>query len=490
MTDLAALVASAPGSLVLPAGDRRAQVDVPEPLRLLDSTDLGSGRHVAVIEDGDSGRWTVPLVVEGSAVRRAVPGDGIAEAVVAAMVVSLRRFRAAVKQVEATGVSQTWSITGEAPEPSGLEAFEPPSLFHVEGWHDEEIPTGERSITVDQTNESVVVGDRAMVKWAVRLPPAGVRGAQPAMARLSALAEAGFTETPTPWGLLHWWDQEHEVPGRSSKVLLASVTSYLDGAQDGWDWAVADVNAATVRGGEADAGAAHLRPGMDRALEGPRRIGALTARMHVALAVHDVAAATADDVARWEADARAELAEAVRLVDGEEGERLQARADRIAAAYDAFAQHVGTPLIPVHGDYHVGQVLRTPSTDPTLRFDYAVTDFDGNPVRPPEQRSDPQPAALDAVGMLASLDHVGRVVLKRTEGADTALVRTWIAAAQEAFRYEYVDTLARTRHAHLFDDALAVPLRLQQEVREFLYAAKHLPHWRYVPDGALRDLLP
>ena len=46
------------------------------------------------------------------------------------------------------------------------------------------------------------------------------------------------------------------------------------------------------------------------------------------------------------------------------------------------------------------------------------------------------------------------------------------------------------RHAHLFDEALAVPLRLQQEVREFLYAAKHLPHWRYVPDGALRDLLP
>ncbi len=493
MTDLAALVAAAPGSLVLPAGERRAQVDVPEPLRLLDSCDLGSGRHVAVIEDGHGGRWTVPLVAEGAAVRRALPGDGIAEAVVAAMILGLRRFRAAVKEVEATGGSQTWSITGEAPGPSGLEAFEPPSMFHVEGWHDEELPIGERSLTVDQTNESVVVGDRAMVKWAVHLPPAGVRGAQPAMARLSALAEAGFIETPTPWGLLHWWDQEHEVPDRSSKVLLASVTSYLEGAEDGWDWAVADVNAATTRSGGlsgSHSARSDLQLGMDRALEGPRRIGAMTARMHVALAARGVERATADDVAAWEADARAELAEAVRLVDGEEGERLRARADRIAAAYDAFAQHVGTTLIPAHGDYHVGQVLRTPSADPTLRFDYAVTDFDGNPVRPPEQRSDPQPAALDAVGMLASLDHVGRVVLKRTEGADPELVRTWIAAAQEAFRYEYVDTLARLRHGHLFDEALAVPLRLAQEVREFRYAAKYLPHWRYVPDGALRDLLP
>ncbi|MFN8146535.1 MAG: hypothetical protein U0R76_03625 [Candidatus Nanopelagicales bacterium] len=460
MTDLAALVAAAPGSLVLPAGDRRASVQVPEPLRLLDSCDLGSARYIGVVEDSEGGRWTVPLVVDASGVRRALPGDGVAEALV--------RGIADVRQMHRTH--------GPALTPEGA-AVQGDRSFVADAWYAEDA-TGERGLTVDQTNESVVVGDRAMVKWAVHLPPGGVRGAQPAGDRIAALAEAGFTETPRPWGLLQWAAPD------GATVLLASVTSYLDGAEDGWDWAVADVNAATVVPGAASPGA------MDRALEGPRRIGALTARMHVALAAHGVGTATADDVARWEADARAELDEALRILDGEEGERLRARADRIAAAYDGLARHVGTPLIPVHGDYHVGQVLRTPSADPTLRFDYAVTDFDGNPVRPPEQRSDPQPAALDAVGMLASLDHVGRVVLERTEGADPALVRTWIAAAQEAFRYEYVDTLARMRHAHLFDEALAVPLRLQQEVREFLYAAKHLPHWRYVPDGALRDLLP
>jgi maltokinase len=469
MTGLAALVAAAPGSLVLPAGDRRAQVDVPEPLRLLDAADLGTGRYVAVVEDAAGGRWTVPLVTDGPGVRRAVPGDGVAEALVRGLA-DVRRMR-----------------SGRAPAstPEGT-AIQGDRSFVASVWHAEEVE-GERGIAVDQTNESVVVGDRAMVKWAVHLPPAGVRGAQPAADRLAALAEAGFTETPRPWGLLH------RASPDGATLLLASVTSYLEGAEDGWDWAVSDVDAATTRSGGPSGGysaRSDLQSGMDRALEGPRRVGALTARMHVALSAHGAVAATADDVARWEADARAELAEALALVDGEEGERLRARADRIAAAYDGLAQHVGTPLIPVHGDYHVGQILRTPSADPTLRFDYAVTDFDGNPVRPPEQRSDPQPAALDAVGMLASLDHVGRVVLMRTEGADPHLVRTWIAAAQEAFRHEYADTLARLRHADLLDEALAVPLRLQQEVREFLYAAKHLPHWRYVPDGALRDLLP
>ena len=454
--ELAALVAAAPGSLVLPAGERRAEVDVPEPLRLLDSADLGSGRHVGIVADAAGGRWTVPLVVDGSGVRRAAPGDGVAEALVRGLadVDGMHRDHGPAATVEGAAVQGDRAFVADA-------------------WYVEDA-VGERGIAVDQTNESVVVGGRAMVKWAVHLPRAGVRGAQPAGERLAALSAAGFGETPRPWGLLHWADHEH-----GTTVLLASVTSYLEGALDGWDWAVDDVSRA-----------ARHESALDDALAGPKRVGALTARMHVALAATGAVRATPDDVARWEEAARADLAEALRLVDGEEGGRLRARADRIAAAYDGFAQHVGTPLIPVHGDLHVGQVLRTPSADPTMGFDYAVTDFDGNPVSPAERRSDPQPAALDAVGMLASLDHVGRVVLKRTEGADPDLVQTWIAAAQEAFRYEYVDTLARMRHADLLDEGLAVPLRLAQEVREFLYTAKHLPHWRYVPDGALRDLLP
>lgn len=469
--ELRRLVAASSGSLVLPGGERRAEVDVPEPLRLLDSADLGSGRHVGVVEDADGGRWTVPMIVDGSGVRRALPGDGVAEALVRGIADARRMHRDHVPASTVEG-----------------SALQGDRAFVADAWHAVDV-AGERGITVDQTNESVVVGDAAMVKWAVHLPRGGVLGAQPAGDRLAALAAVGFTETPRPWGLLHWADHEHDAT-----VLLASVTSYLDGAEDGWDWAVRDVNAATTpRSGGPRGGygaRSDLQIGMDEALGGPRRVGALTARMHVALAATGVSYASASDVARWEAEARADLEEALRIVDGAEGERLRARADRISAAYDAFRDHVGTPLVPVHGDYHVGQILRTPSADPTLRFDYAVTDFDGNPVGPPARRSDPQPAALDAVGMLASLDHVGRVVLRRTDGADPALVRTWIATAQEAFRYEYVDTLARMRRTDLFDEGLAVPLRLAQEVREFRYAARHLPHWRYVPDGALRDLLP
>ena len=211
----------------------------------------------------------------------------------------------------------------------------------------------------------------------------------------------------------------------------------------------------------------------------------MIARLHVALAATGRHAADDRLVAHWQARAYDDLDEAVRVVEGDEGTRLRARAGRIASSFDAFAACVGTPLIAVHGDLHVGQVLRF-----SAPHDYVVTDFDGNPVLPPEERSTPQPAALDVVGMLASLDHVGRIVIKRTDGADEVVVRGWIEAAQEAFLHDYRDTLALSGHGDLLDERLLAPLRLQQEVRELLYAERHLPLWRYAPDGALVDLLP
>jgi maltokinase len=432
--ELARLVAASPGGLVLPGGDRRAQVDVATPLELLDALDLGAGRWLGVVADADGDRWTVPMLVEETGVRRAAPGDGVAEALLTAM-----------------------------PLMADETAFVPDS------WHSE-VVRGERAITVDQTNESVVVGERAMVKWSVALPRPGVRGAQPAADRIAALRADEFPGTPRPWGLLTYVDHSDS----SARLLLATVADFLPGAEDGWDWAVEDVRS-LARGDST----------LDAAVAPAARLGELTARMHQALASTGVTQADDRLTARWTARAYDDLDAAVQLVDGAEGVRLRARAGRIAVAFAAFRECVGTPLIAVHGDLHVGQVLR--HGDPA---DYSVTDFDGNPVLAPAERSEPQPAALDVAGMLASLDHVGRVVVKRTDGVDPAIVRAWIAAAQDAFLDSYRTTLASLGSLELLDERLLVPLRLQQECREFLYAVRHLPHWRYVPDAALLDLLP
>lgn len=428
----AELVAAADASLVLPVRPRGATVEVVGPLSLVDLLDLGDGHAVGVVQTGAGDRWTVPLVREGDAVRRSLPGDGTAERLVALL---------------------------------ARDAGDPGGSYRVTSWHHEPV-SSERGVTVDQTNESLVVGERAVVKWSLHLPIDDEPGS-PAPQRLAALAAAGFDETPRPWGTV-----ERVVDGRA--VLLAAVVEFLPGALDGWDWMVDDVRA-SARGDLT----------LDDALAPAKRLGSLTARMHVALAATGRGEATTEQAEAWSRRALSDLADAVTAVGGDEGDRLRARASRIEAELDVLASAAGAVLIDVHGDHHVGQVLR--HGDPAH---YAVTDFDGNPVLTPSERLDRMPAAVDVAGMLASLDHVGRVVLFRTEGVDGAAVRLWIEEAQRAFLHDYRDTLARMRSSDLLDERLLLPLRLHQEVREYLYAVRHLPHWVYVPDLALADLIP
>ena len=142
-----------------------------------------------------------------------------------------------------------------------------------------------------------------------------------------------------------------------------------------------------------------------------------------------------------------------------------------------------TPMMPIHGDLHVGQILRWSGG-------YAVNDFDGNPVLPSDERSLPQSPARDVAGMLQSLDHVGRVVMRRVMGADPAMTVEWIAQAQREFLSSYTSRLAESERAYLLDQRLILPFRVEQELREFRYAERHMPRWRYVPDGAIRSMFP
>jgi len=332
----------------------------------------------------------------------------------------------------------------------------------------EGIPTGSvRGIEVDQSNDSVIVDESVMVKWQLDAV------VSPAPRRLLALADSGIT--PDVRAIVRWRDSD----GQDRTVLTAA--DYLPGAQDGWTWAVELVRA-------------HAQGASVDAIEPFAVIGEMTARMHLAF-VADAEGSGAAGVQQWgraavarvHADCRADLDEAVRLIDGEEGARLRARRDAIAARMDALAEIDSTPIIDIHGDFHIGQVLRVPDA---AGYRYAFVDFDGNPVLSPEERMRRQPAARDVAGMLASIDHVARVVNYRTEGLDPRPAVIWIPHAQDAFLAAYQGVLAAAGQRSLLDDRLLRPLMLDQECREFVYSARHLPHWRYVPDAVLTEMFP
>ncbi len=309
---------------------------------------------------------------------------------------------------------------------------------------------GERAITVDQTNHSVVVGERGgeqfIVKW---LQPPGL-SPHPGVQLLRHLASRGFTEMPAYIGC-----EERD------ELVVATVSEFVPGAVDGWEWFVDDVDA-FLRGEGA----------FEDLIDWAGRLGALTARLHVALADMQpttVAART------YYAAALERLDDALRVVDGNESVRLQTLVPAVHTALSPL--DTGALLIAhrIHGDLHAGQFLR--ADDRLL-----VTDFDGNPLANGEARRLAHSPLVDVASMLQSIDHVGRIVVKRRHPGRVEDVDRFILAGVAAALDSY-------RNVHFVADDLLRAFQVAQELHEYCYAATHLPRWLYVPDAALPALL-
>ncbi|MEO3809774.1 hypothetical protein ABGB17_12310 [Sphaerisporangium sp. B11E5] len=312
----------------------------------------------------------------------------------------------------------------------------------------------ERAIDADQTNRSVIVGERLVVKWLI--PPAPLP--QPAPEFFAHLTAVGFTETARPYAAL-------TAPGAGGHgTLVALVTAYLPDAADGFDWCVTEA-AAGRTGFAAD-------------------LGRLAADLHLALATPSPTfpepVRHGDPGRLWEDRAAEALAEALELTGGEDGAWLAGLAGRLRELVEPLGHAAETPRIRVHGDLHVGQILR-------WREGYAVIDFDGNPT---VRGQDPyQPAARDVAQLRTSLEHVAQVAIKR-RGADPAAAVAWAASARESLLAAYRERLAEGGRPWLLEESLLGPFEIEQECRELIYASRHLPRWRYAPMGVLRARFP
>ena len=141
----------------------------------------------------------------------------------------------------------------------------------------------------------------------------------------------------------------------------------------------------------------------------------------------------------------------------------------------------------IHGDLHVGQFLRAFDAPTADQANYFIIDFDGNPLDDGLDQN--LPAATDVASMLQSIDHVGRIVLYKNEGTPAKMVANWIRESQQKFMVGYRSALQQRGFQHLLDERLLRPFRIRQELREYLYAARHLPRWGYIPDSAMPALL-
>ena len=308
-----------------------------------------------------------------------------------------------------------------------------------------------RAITADQTNQSIVIDEAVVVKWL--RPPLPVTKFQDVVLR--HLRHVGFVDMPTFYGT-------SVVDG----LVTAIVTEFIPDAVDGWDWCVAELTT------ELDAGS------IEGALRSAGQMGTLTGRLHQSLAQSSewlVAPTGSSGLDREFDRGIALLTEASDVTVGQPGQRLRARSGSIRSALDALIHAPALPTQLIHSDLHVGQFLRSPTR-------LAVNDFDGNPVNPDTSRRSPM---IDLAGLLQSIDHVARVVTNRRPDLQNQATN-YIDRAQRSALLAY----SAERPCTADELEILWSLRVLQELHEFVYAARSLPRWLYVPDASLTGLFP
>lgn len=314
-----------------------------------------------------------------------------------------------------------------------------------------------RYLGADQSNTSVVFDERLIMKLFRRLSD----GPNPDAEVTRALVEVGFPNVAEP--VAEWREGNHD---------FALVNRFLVGGTDGFVLALLSLRDLYDRRcppGEA---------GGDFAFDA-RRLGTVTAELHLALA--KALGTAAGESAAWATDMEAQLAR-VRL-EGIDAEQVGAVYRRLARVDDPG------PAVRVHGDYHLGQVMRTDAG-------WFVLDFEGEPDRPLEERRRPTSPLRDVAGMVRSLHYASQVALaewgSEVDDELVALADAWEHRNRVAFLAGYLGA-ENVGQVLPGDDAdrrlIQAAFELDKAVYEVGYEQSHRPDWVHIPLTAVQRIL-
>ncbi|MEX2113543.1 MAG: putative maltokinase [Pirellulales bacterium] len=386
---------------------------------------------------------------------------------------------------------------------------------------DSALPLVPRILSSEQSNTSIIFGDRLILKL-FRRPDIGLN---PDLELSDHLTRHGFRHTPPVAGAIEY------RRGDDEPWSLASLQQFVANQGDAWQYTLAAletvINTASAdqplpaelveRGGLRLVAAAQaalpseLASSLGDFIADAARLGTRTAEMHQALAQHDNDPAfTPQPLLPTEQQAFADRASSLvketfdllrrqaLLLSGETLRLADTLLDCRPRALADLAQFARRPIsvqqIRCHGDYHLGQVLVTNDGD------FVIIDFEGEPARPLAERRRKQLALRDVAGMIRSFHYASCTAASKAQqstkptdaraiAAKAAAWYFWTSVAfLQAYRRAVQDAPFVPRADDQFERLLDACL-LEKAVYELRYELNNRPDWVYLPLTALCDLL-
>jgi maltose alpha-D-glucosyltransferase / alpha-amylase len=379
-----------------------------------------------------------------------------------------------------------------------------------------------RPIKAEQSNSSIIYGDRAVLKFFRRT----AEGENPDLEIGRFLTEErDFPHIPAVAGWIAYKGQD------DSEMSLGILQAFVPNVGDAWQFTLQALSSfwkeaekyselhpgamLQNQGPAADARQNlpapiihHIRPYLDAVSQ----LGKRTAELHRALGaestdprfVPEPYTASFQREFREELQALAERNFALLAMKLEElppelrdkASDLIARQGEILRTYDRV---LGNPIramrTRIHGDYHLGQVLYTGS-------DFVILDFEGEPARPLSERRMKRSPLQDVAGMLRSFHYAAfSFHLASPDGATAEETKSydvrpwaerWYACVAERFQKAYFENVVGAAFIPPDHDELFSLLRLhllEKAVYELGYELNNRPAWVAIPLEGISQLL-